>query len=97
MTREEAIKGLKVLRNDFSGYKPNEEMFDMAISDMECAVPKKPIATLDYTWGIHKKEAVCPKCDAFLNHIEFIGDQVKPTYCEFCGQAINWEGWKWDK
>ena len=31
MTREEAIKGLKVLRKDFSGYKPNEEMFDMAI------------------------------------------------------------------
>ncbi len=31
MTREEAIKGLKVLRKEFSGYKPNEEMFDMAI------------------------------------------------------------------
>ena len=31
MTREEAIKGLRVLRKDFSGYKPNEEMFDMAI------------------------------------------------------------------
>lgn len=31
MTKDEAIKGLKVLRKDFSGYKPNEEMFDMAI------------------------------------------------------------------
>ena len=36
MTREEAIKGLKVLRRDFSGYKPNEEMFDMAIEALKC-------------------------------------------------------------
>ena len=35
MTKEEAIKGLKVLRKDFSGYKPNEEMFDMAIEALE--------------------------------------------------------------
>lgn len=35
MTREEVIKGLKVLRKDFSGYKPNEEMFDMAIHALE--------------------------------------------------------------
>lgn len=35
MTREEAIKGLKVLRRDFSGYKPNEEMFDMAIEALQ--------------------------------------------------------------
>lgn len=35
MTREEAIKGLKVLAKDFRGYKPNEEMFDMAIEALE--------------------------------------------------------------
>ena len=35
MTREEAINGLKVLAKDFSGYKPNEEMFDMAIKALE--------------------------------------------------------------
>jgi hypothetical protein len=35
MTREDAIKGLKVLCKDFSGYKPNEEMFDMAIKALE--------------------------------------------------------------
>ena len=40
MTREEAIKGLKVLRKDFSGYKPNEEMFDMAIEAL-AAEPSK--------------------------------------------------------
>lgn len=32
---KEAIKGLKVLAKDFSGYKPNEEMFDIAIKAIE--------------------------------------------------------------
>lgn len=35
MTRKEAIKGLKVLAKDFSGYRPNEEMFNMAIEALE--------------------------------------------------------------
>ena len=35
MTRKEAIKGLKVLRRGFSGYKPIEEMFDIAIQALE--------------------------------------------------------------
>lgn len=35
MTIEEALKGLKVLRRDFRGYKPNEEMFDIAINVLE--------------------------------------------------------------
>ena len=33
--REEAIKGLERLRDDFSCYKPNEEMFDMAIAALK--------------------------------------------------------------
>ena len=35
MTNKEAIKGLKALSKEFSGYKPNEEMFDMAIKALE--------------------------------------------------------------
>ena len=35
MTRETAIKGLKAFRREFSGYEPNEEMFDMAIKALE--------------------------------------------------------------
>lgn len=35
MTNEETIKGLKVLAKDFSGYKPNEEMFNKAIKALE--------------------------------------------------------------
>ena len=35
MTRETAIKGLKAFRREFSGYEPNEEMFEMAIQALE--------------------------------------------------------------
>lgn len=35
MTKEEAIKGLEVVKTYFSGYKPNEEMFDMAIKALK--------------------------------------------------------------
>ena len=35
MTREEAIKGLKNVSTMFTGYKPNEEMFAMAIRSLE--------------------------------------------------------------
>lgn len=45
--------------------------------------------------GCYMKEAVCPACDYALGHWEFIGGGEKITYCEHCGQAISWEGWKW--
>lgn len=49
MTREEAIKGLKVLAKDFSGYRPNEEMFNMAIEALEHLSSAQPeIKPIDY-------------------------------------------------
>ena len=41
MTKEEAIKGLKRIANDFSGYKPNEEMFDLAIQALRYWIAKE--------------------------------------------------------
>lgn len=35
MNREEAIKGLERVKTFFDGYKPNEEMFDMAIEALK--------------------------------------------------------------
>lgn len=51
MTREEAIKGLKVLAKDFSGYRPNEEMFNMAIEVLE---QPEIIRCKDCKWGKEK-------------------------------------------
>ena len=61
-------------------------------------IPMKPIETTDRAWGIPSKQAVCPKCDYYLGDIAFLGDYKgkRVTYCETCGQAIDWEGWEFD-
>ena len=62
-------------------------------------IPMKPNETTDRSWGIPKKQAVCPKCDYYLGHVSFLGDYKgkRITYCETCGQAIDWEGWDFDE
>ena len=61
-------------------------------------IPVKPIETTDTAWGIPLRQAVCPKCDYYLGHVAFLGDYKgkKVTYCETCGQAIDWEGWDFE-
>lgn len=61
-------------------------------------IPIKPYETTDIAWGIPNKQAVCPKCDYYLGHVVFLGDGKgkKVTYCETCGQAIDWEGWDFE-
>lgn len=61
-------------------------------------IPIKPYEATDTAWGIPTKQAVCPKCDYFLGHVVFLGDGKgkKVTYCETCGQAIDWEGWDFE-
>ena len=72
---------------------------DLPSVQLERDIPVKPIETTDKSWGIPHKQAVCPKCDYYLSHISFLGDYKgkRITYCETCGQAIDWEGWDWDE
>ena len=61
-------------------------------------IPVKPNETIDRTWGIPHRQAVCPNCDCYLVDVYFIdGSKRKVTYCESCGQAIDWEGWEQDE
>lgn len=62
-------------------------------------IPKRPNATVDRAWGIPCRQAICPNCDCYLGMIHFISesDKTKITYCESCGQAIDWEGWNSDE
>ena len=62
-------------------------------------IPKKPNETTDKAWGIPRKQAVCPNCDSYLGMVHFISENgnTKVTYCESCGQAIDWEGWEDDE
>ena len=57
--------------------------------------PRKPTETTSRMWGIREKEPVCPKCGYYLGHWRFLGKRI--TYCEHCGQAIDWEGWDFDE
>ena len=68
-------------------------------AEPERDIPIKPIETTDRAWGIPNRQAVCPKCDYYLGHIAFLGDYKgkRITYCETCGQAIDWEGWDFDE
>ena len=68
-------------------------------AEPERDIPIKPNETHDRAWGIPNKQAVCPKCDYYLGHVAFLGDYKgkRITYCEMCGQAIDWEGWDFDE
>jgi len=76
-----------------------QSLLTMPSAQPERDIPMKPNETIDSSWGIRKKQAVCPKCDYYLGHVEFIGNPngKKVTYCETCGQAIDWEGWEWEE
>ena len=65
------------------------------VAQLDRDIPKKPNKTTDRSWGIPHRQAVCPNCDSYLGTIHFIGEgyKRKVTYCESCGQAIDWEGW----
>ena len=81
MTRQEAIKGLKVLRRDFSGYKPNEEMFDMAIEALE-REPKRG-KWIDYT---EEGFVECPFCHSATTCDDNIDDL---KFCFLCGAKME--------
>ena len=59
-------------------------------------IPIKPTETTDKAWGIPHRQAVCPRCDYYLGHVAFLGDYKgkRITYCETCGQAIDWSEWE---
>lgn len=93
MIYEDAKAQLKKLKSFHNG--SYGAAVKMAITAIDKQIPKKPTSGVDRTWGMPTKEAICPACDYALGHWEFIGGGKKITYCEYCGQAISWEGWKW--
>jgi len=71
---------------------------EIAVNAMKKQIPIKPNVTIDRAWGIPTKQPVCPKCDIYLGVVEFLSENGKKvTYCDTCGQAIDWEGWEWDE
>lgn len=97
MTYEEAKDILRVAAAEVEWNCPLDytEAFQKAEEALDKQIPQTPNSGVDRTWGTLMKEAVCSACDYALGHWEFIGGGEKITYCEHCGQAISWEGWKW--
>ena len=67
----------------------------LAIYALEKQISKKPNRTIDSSWGTQKEAHTCPVCDYYLTEVQFIASQKiesnkKITYCETCGQAIDW-------
>lgn len=88
----------------WSAYAVYTDVLEGALLELPSAqperdIPIKPIEATDRAWGIPHKQAVCPKCDYYLGHVAFFdtykGKRI--TYCESCGQAIDWEGWDFDE
>lgn len=67
----------------------------VAIQALEKQIPKKPNKETSSSWGTKKEVHTCPVCDCYLTEVYFIAPQEskikeKITYCEACGQAIDW-------
>ena len=104
MTESEAIEKLKNMRlymqiedknNDCKFTEDDYKANKMAIQALEKQIPKKPNKTIDSSWGTQKEAHTCPVCDYYLTEVHFIEPQKiesnkKITYCETCGQAIDW-------
>lgn len=94
MTNEErnkiAIDAMKFFKQKlnngiYGGFVGN---FDTAISALKKRIPKKVTheATL-------YKCCTCPNCKNVVGEFtEFMGNRcrVTPTYCKYCGQALDW-------
>lgn len=53
--------------------------------------PKRPMSGVEKSWGHEKEAHICPVCDYYLPQTYFIGEgNKKITYCDNCGQAIDW-------
>lgn len=92
MTAREAIKGLERLAKEFSGYKPNEEMFEMAIAALEKEAWKEehPVSPL------HKsvKEELCTYCAVRMScksYLDWLKDswRMAPPRVKGCEKFIN--------
>ena len=104
MRQEELVEKLKNMRlfmqiedenNDCKFTEDDYKANEMAIQALEKQIPKKPNKTIDSSWGTQKEAHTCPVCDYYLTEVHFIEPQKiesnkKITYCETCGQAIDW-------
>lgn len=78
MTAREAIKGLRKLSKEFSGYKPNEEMFGVAIAALEKEAWREehPVSPLQLQLKKHSNQPTednsCIYCNNRMSRGEYL-------------------------
>lgn len=88
MTYEEALHEIstKVYRNtdDFE-MTISKDCYKKIIDALEKQIPKKHIENI-YPW------CICPNCggSVYVKHIQEHIQNGEQTYCEHCGQALDW-------
>ena len=99
MTKEVAIKGLKAYREEFSGYEPNEEMFDMAIKALEqepCddCVSRKEVEELVYRFLRKGTDENIAFYEHFLD-LPSVTPQERKGHWIKTPKAVMGEGYMW--
>ncbi len=87
MTNEEAIKVLKILFSEHELDLPCQDSLavrNIAISALEKQIPKSAEHE-DGVWSI------CPCCGGSVCNDTEHAVNKEVSYCEHCGQAIDWE------
>ena len=76
-----------------------DELKQRASAHPDRDIPIKPAEATETYCGRCVRAAVCPKCDYHLGRVYFLSDghdigvrQI--SYCETCGQAIDWSEWE---
>lgn len=87
MTNQEVVKGLKSVLKMFTGYKPNEEMFDMTIKTLE-------LQDIIINWLIETQDPPCQYKIKGVDASDYF-DRYYKNWCEQnCGKPdIERECW----
>lgn len=84
----------KCTSEEVAEYRCRFAALSMAANILNKQIPQKVVLETDHTWGIANKQPICPACDNGLTRVLFISDAAdglkRVTYCEHCGQALDW-------
>lgn len=85
MTDKESSKIEKYLLDGYK--KPNYKLAEKIMKAVEKQIPKKPIEN-KFPW------AICSVCggSVYLKNAQEYIQNKEITYCEHCGQALDWSG-----
>lgn len=96
MTNDKAVSIINDFDVNFEGHTAEEvaDAMELAMEALEKQIPQQAEYVTDYTWAIGNKQPICPECERYISPIVFIPvegvEAKKISYCEFCGQAIDW-------